>query len=79
MEHTIEKVAGGYHASDPALRVTVFGRTEDEALQALDESRKRAVRLDVIAIAQGGTAQRGDKNKASDEHGKEETENHKAG
>jgi hypothetical protein len=52
----MEKVAGGYHAYDRRLRITAFGRTKAEALKALDESRKRAVRLDIIAVAQGAQA-----------------------
>ena|GEM_PF-6359725 len=79
MDKRVEKVAGGFHAFDDELGVTVFGRTEAEALQALEESRKRAMRLDLLAIAQGGTARFDSKKNSGAPDAQEEDEIDKAG
>jgi len=44
-------VAGGFHAHDASLSLTVYGKNEDAALARLEEARRRAYRLAAVALA----------------------------
>lgn len=44
-------VQGGFHAFDPATKITTFGRTNDEALAKLEEARLRRSRLMAVKAA----------------------------
>jgi len=55
MDDILERVAGGYHAADRQLQITVFGKTQAEAIAALDKARRRAIRLDTLATLANGT------------------------
>lgn len=47
-------VEGGWHAFDCETRLTTFGRTKEEAMAALAESRRRYERLTALAMVQNG-------------------------
>lgn len=51
MRVEVEKIVGGFHASDRDVMVTAFGRTREEALAGLAAARKRAERLDLLVAA----------------------------
>ena len=45
------KVAGGWLARDPDLKIACLGRTKEEAEENLAEARSRAKKLEAVAAA----------------------------
>lgn len=54
MDAQVWPVAGGFHARDSVLRLTAYGKTEQEAIQNLEEARRRARRLGAVVLASSG-------------------------
>lgn len=50
-EKQVWVVKGGYHARDPILRITAFGRTQEEAEAELERLRSLTHRLALVSVA----------------------------